>query len=125
MGLLEKIEQMADEKERERGIKDINRLFSYLEGCDVEGLDEVLVEIKDMKESGLYIELIDAVNLENDVSRERVFDLDELLQVRILKLARDNLMFGGFFAIIIGRSLVTAKQFLSIYSFIEFTIACL
>lgn len=121
MGLSEKIEQMANEKERERGIKDINRLFSYLGDCDIGGLNEVLVEIKDMDESGLYVELIDAVKLENNVYRERVFDLDDLLQVRVLKLARDNLMFGGFFATIIGRSLVTAKQFLSIYSFIEFT----
>jgi hypothetical protein len=35
MGFSEKIEQMANEKERERGIKDINRLFSYLGGCDL------------------------------------------------------------------------------------------
>lgn len=121
MGLSEKIEQMADEKERERGIRDINRLFSYLEGVDVDGLDVVLSEIKDMKESGLYIELINAYRTENNIPKDRVFSLDELLHVRVLRLARDNLRFGGFFATLIARSLITAKQFLSIYSFIEFT----
>ena len=121
MGLSEKLEQMADEKERERGIKDINRLFSYLEGFDVEGLDIVLSEIRDLQESGRYVELINAYRTENNVPKDQIFSLDELLQVRVLKLARDNLRFGGFFATLIAGSLITAKQFLSIYSFIEFT----
>jgi len=121
MGLSEKIEQMADEKERERGIKDINRLFIYLEGSDVEGLDEVLTEIKDLKESGFYVELVDAFRIENNILKDRVFAVEELLQVRILRLADKYLRHGNLIDTIILRSFITAKHFLSIYSFIEFT----
>lgn len=121
MGFSDKLEQKANEKERERGIKDINRLFSYLEGCDVEGLDEVLIEIRDLKESGLYVELVDAFREENNTSKDRVFTVEELLQVRILKLADVYLRHGNLIDNMILRSFLTAKHFISIYSFIEFT----
>ncbi|MDP3035500.1 MAG: hypothetical protein Q8M97_10425 [Methanobacteriaceae archaeon] len=121
MGFSEKIEQMANEKERERGIKDINRLFSYLGDCDIEGLDEVLAEIKVMCESKFYIELVDAFRSENNISKDRVFTVEELLKVRILRLADNNLRHGNLIDTIMSRSVITAKYFISIYSFIEFT----
>ncbi|OPY20434.1 MAG: hypothetical protein A4E26_01918 [Methanobacterium sp. PtaU1.Bin097] len=121
MGISEKIEKLADEKERERGQEDIENLFNYLESSEVEELDEVLIEIKNFGESGLYERLIKSYEMEMEVKRDRVFTLDELLQVQILRLARDNLRFGGLLTTIFTDSLITAKPFLSIYSFIEFT----
>ncbi|HEX3012960.1 MAG TPA: hypothetical protein VHO92_01630 [Methanobacterium sp.] len=123
MSFSEKIKKMADEKEEERSHKDIEKLFNYLESLEVDGLDEILIEIKDVSESGLYKRLIKAYKMEMEVKRDRVFTLDELLKVRILKLARDNLRFGGLLTTIFTDSLITAKPFLSIYSFIEFTYA--
>jgi hypothetical protein len=121
MGISEKLEEMATEKERERGVKDIKKLFNYLENFEVEGLNEVLTEIKDLCESGSYKRLIKAYELENEIPKDRVFTVDEALNVPILKLADENLWRGGLLTTIFIGSLVTAKQIFSIYSFIEYT----
>jgi len=121
MGFAEKIEKMAHDKEKERGCKDIEKLFNYLENSEVEDIDDILAKIKNSNSSGLYRKLIEAYQTENTVPRDRVFTLDELLQVRILRLSRDNLRFGGLLTTVFTPSLITAKQFLSIYSFIEYT----
>jgi hypothetical protein len=123
MGISEKIKEMADEKERERGQEDIEKLFNYLENFEIDGLDGVLAEIKDVSESGLYKRLIKTCKMEKNVKRDRIFTVDELLKVPLLKLADENLRHGGLLTTIFTGSLVTAKQILSIYSFIEFTYA--
>lgn len=121
MEFSEKIEKMATEKERERGEKDREKLFNYLEDCGVSDLDDVLIEIKDLSESGLYKRLLEAYELENEVPKDRVFTVDEALKVPILRLANENLGYSGLLTTIFKGSLVTAKQILSIYSFIEYT----
>ena len=121
MSISEKLEEMATEKERERGKDDREKLFSYLESLNVKGLESVLFEIKDLSESGLYKRLLKAYEMENKVPKDRVFTVDEALKVPLLKLADENLRFGGLLTTIFTGSLVTAKQILSIYSFIEFT----
>jgi len=121
MGISEKIKEMADEKEEKRSHEDIKKLVNYLESSQVDGLDEVLIEIKDFTESGLYERLIKSNEMEMKVKRDRVFTVDELLQVPLLKLADKNLWHGGLLTSIFTGSLVTAKQILSIYSFIDFT----
>lgn len=125
MGLLEKMEQKANEKERERGTRDMNNLFAYLESCDVEGLDEVLTEIKKLKESGYYVKLIEAYKLDINTPKDQIFTVDELFQVRIIKFADEYLKKGGLIPsmmnnLILG-SVISAKKILSVYSFIEFT----
>jgi len=121
MGISEKIKEMADEKEEKRSHEDIKKLVNYLESSQVDGLDEVLIEIKDFTESGLYERLIKSNEMEMKVKRDRVFTVDELLQVPLLKLADKNLWHGGLLTSIFTGSLVTAKQILTIYSFIDFT----
>jgi hypothetical protein len=121
MSISEKLEKMATEKERERGWGDREKLFNYLESLDVKGLESVLFEIKDLSESGLYKRLIKAYDAENKIPKDRVFTVEESLKVPLLKLADENLRFGGLLTTIFTGSLVTAKQILSIYSFIEFT----
>jgi len=49
VGISEKIEELskkADEKDRERGQKSLKKILTYLEDYDVEGLEEILSEIK-------------------------------------------------------------------------------
>jgi len=121
MGFAEKIEKMADDKERERGRRDIVSLFFYLENCDVKGLDEVLTEIKDLWESGLYEKLINAFKIEAYAKGKRSFTEDELLKVRVVRLARENLRVGGLFTTIFTKSMIAVKTILMIYSFIEYT----
>jgi hypothetical protein len=121
MGFSEKIEEMATEKERERGYKDREELFNYLKNYDVRGLNDVLTEIEDVCRSGLYKRLIETCKIEKNIKRDRTFTLDELLQIPVLNFARDNLRFGGLLTTIFTNSLITAKPFGSIYSFIEFT----
>jgi hypothetical protein len=121
MGISKKLEEMATEKERERGWGDREKLFNYLESLDVKGLESVLFEIKDLIESGLYKRLIKAYGTENKIPKDKVFTVEESLKVPLLKLADENLRFGDLLTTIFTGSLVTAKQILSIYSFIEFT----
>lgn len=121
MRISEKIEEMADEKERKRSHNDIEKLVNYLKNLEVEGLDETLIEIKDINESGLYERLIKSCEVENEMPKDKIFTVDEALKVPLLKLADNNLRHGGLLTTIFTGSLVTAKQILSIYSFIEYT----
>jgi len=94
VGISEKIEELskkADEKDRERGQKSLKKLFNYLENYEVEGLEEILSEIKDLSKSGLYNKLIKAATTDQIAPGTRSYTLEETTRVRILKLARDNL----------------------------------
>jgi hypothetical protein len=120
MSISKKIEKMADEKELQRSHKDIDKLFNSLENLEVEGMDEILNEIKKLEETGLYKRLITAFKTENRLKKDRLITSEELLTIPILELADENLRFGGLLTTVFTRSLIVAKIFLSIYSFIEF-----
>lgn len=120
MSISKKIEKMADEKELQRSHQDIDKLFNSLENLEVEGMDEILNEIKNLKETGLYKRLITAFKTENRLKKDRLITSEELLTIPILELADENLRFGGLLTTVFTRSLIVAKIFLSIYSFIEF-----
>lgn len=125
MGLLDKMEEKANEKERQRGARDMNNLFVYLESCDVEGLDEVLSKIKSLKDSGYYVKLIESYKLECNIPKNRIFTVDELFLVRIIKFADEYLRHGSFIYKMVTNIRfsywMSANQVLSVYSFIEFT----
>lgn len=121
MGFLDEIDRKGREKERARSQKDMDNLLAFFQDYGAEGLDEVLSEIHDLVESGYYKELMGAFRSEAYAEGKEPFSIDDLNRVRILRLARKKLHFGGLFNTIFTPSLVTAKQFVTIYSFMEYT----
>ncbi len=121
MSISEKLENKAIEKDRQMGREEIEKLLAFLENYETEGLNEVLSEIHRLVESRYYKKLMEAFRSEAYVKGKEPFSINELNHVQILKLARENLHFGGLFNTIFTPSLVTAKQFVTIYSFMEYT----
>ncbi|MDP3485273.1 MAG: hypothetical protein Q8S06_07180, partial [Methanobacteriaceae archaeon] len=120
MGLLDKLDKAADEKKRVRAQKYMDGLLSFFEDSDVDGLDDVLSGIQEIADSGLYKKLLFAYKSESERKVDRVFELDELKQVRVLRLARENLHFGGFLTNIFSSPLLTSKQFIMIHIMIKY-----
>lgn len=106
------IEEM--DKKSEQNMKD---LFRYLVGLDIVGLDDVLLEIRDIMESGFYEKLIKASNQEK--FNEDIDFLGDLPKHRIEILAYDNLKKGGLLTTIFTKSIITVQDTLTLYSFIE------
>lgn len=77
--------------------------------------------IHDLVESEYYRKLMDAFRTEAYAEGKRAFTLEELSHVRVLKLARETLHFGGLFNTIFTPSLVTAKQIMTIFLMIDYT----
>jgi len=124
VGISEKIEELskkADEKDRERGQKSLKKLFNYLENYEVEGVEEILSEIKDLSKSGLYNKLIKATDTKDkfELDADYLEKLEKLLRRRMLKIAFDNLRMGGFLTFIFTDSVITFKDILTLYTFIE------
>jgi hypothetical protein len=116
MGIIDKMEEQLEERARKRQ-QDMENLFIYLESLNIDDLDEILSEIRDIMESGFYKELIEAVTIykfDGDISF-----LGDLPKHRIEILAYDNLRMGGLFTTIFTKSLITVKDTLTLYSFIE------
>lgn len=106
------IEEM--DKKSEQNMED---LFKYLLGLNIVGLEGVLLEIRDIMESGFYEKLIAASNQEkfnNDIDF-----LGDLPKHRIEILAYDNLKKGGLITTIFTKSIITVQDTLTLYSFIE------
>jgi hypothetical protein len=121
MGLLDKLDKAADEKKRNRAQKYMDELLLFFEGSDVSGLDEIVKGFQDIADSGLYKKLLFAYKSESERKVDRVFELDELNQVRVLRLARENLHFGGFLTnIFFSSPLLTSKQFIMIHIMIKY-----
>ncbi|MEN6592046.1 MAG: hypothetical protein ABFC12_02230 [Methanobacterium sp.] len=121
MGISEKLEELskkADIKERERGQKSLKKLFNYLENYEVEGLEEILSEIKDLSKSGLYNKLIKAATTDQIAPGTRSYTLEETTRVRILKLARDNLRISDPLTRLFSSSNIYPKFVVTIYTFI-------
>lgn len=121
MGLLEEIDKKGREKERARSQKEMETLLTFLQSYEADGIDEILSEIHELVKSGYYKKLMEAFRSEAYAKGKEPFSINELNHVQILKLARENLHFGGLFNTIFTPSLVTAKQFVTIYSFMEYT----
>ncbi|HII83962.1 MAG TPA: hypothetical protein HA271_03790 [Methanobacterium subterraneum] len=121
MGFLEEIDKKGREKERARSQKDMKNLLTFLQSYETDGIEEVLSEIHELVKSGYYKKLMEAFKSEAYAKGKEPFTINELNHVRILKLARENLHFGGLFNTIFTPSLMTAKQFVTIYSFMEYT----
>lgn len=120
MGLLDKLNKAASEKERFRAQRDIDELILFFKACDINGLDEVVQGIQEMVHSGIYKKLLFAYKSESKKDVDRVFELDELKQVRVLRFAQENLHFGGFLTTIFAHSLVTSKQFIMVHLMIKY-----
>lgn len=119
MGFSEKIKEMADEKERERGQEDIEKLFNYLETFEIEGLNEVLTEINGLKKSKFYEELIKAVITNRLAKNNRKFTFEEGSKVQLLKAARGTLPFGGILTNIFSSSLISLRDIALIHVYLE------
>ena len=120
MGILDKLDKAASEKERLRAQKYMDELLLFFEGSGVAGLDEIVKGVQEIADSGLYKKLLFAYKSESERKVDRVFELDELKQVSVLRLARENLHFGGFLTTIFAHSLVTSKQFIMIHIMIKY-----
>lgn len=121
MSILDKLDRAAEKKERERAKKEIEELLIFLKNYEINGLDEIISEIWEITESGDYKKLIDAFRTEAYAEGKRAFTLEELSHVRVLKLARENLHFGGLLNSVFTPSFVTAKQISTIFLMIDYT----
>ena len=106
------IEEMDKKSEQ-----NMENLFKYLLGLDIVGLDVVLLEIRDIMESGFYEKLIESSNQEK--FNEDIDFLGDLPKHRIEILAYDNLKKGGLLTTIFTKSIITVQDTLTLYSFIE------
>ncbi|MBP2045930.1 hypothetical protein J2756_001168 [Methanobacterium aggregans] len=121
MGILEKLDKRAYNKEKSKSLEDMNDILRFLEDYEVEGLQGVISEIYSLVESGFYEKFMRTFREEAYAKLDRVFTLEELDGLRVLKLARANLHFGGIFNTIFTPSLVTAKQMVTIFMMIQYT----
>ncbi|MEN6574496.1 hypothetical protein, partial [Methanobacterium aggregans] len=121
MGILEKLDKRAYEKDSQMGREDMDKLLTFLKNCEVEGLQGVISEIYSLVGSGFYEKFLRTFREEAYAKLDRVFTLEELDGLRVLKLARANLHFGGIFNTIFTPSLVTAKQMVTIFMMIQYT----
>jgi hypothetical protein len=118
MGIIDKMEKKIEERDEKRQ-HDMGNLFNYLSDLDILGLDSILYEIKEIRDSGFYKKLIEASN--KDKYEENVDFLGDLPKHRIEILAYDNLKKGGLLTTIFTKSIITVQDTLTLYSFIETT----
>ncbi|BDZ69994.1 hypothetical protein [Methanobacterium petrolearium] len=118
MGFTDRMEKKIEEMDEKRQ-QDMGNLFNYLSDLDIVGLDGILSEIKEIRDSGFYKKLIEASN--NNKYEENVDFLGDLPKHRIEILAYDNLKKGGLLTTIFTKSIITVQDTLTLYSFIETT----
>lgn len=110
----------ADRRGRVRSEKCMEGHVLFFRGCGVDSICEVVDGLLDLADSGVYKDLMCAFRRETTKTPDRVFTLDELMEVPFLRLSRRNLHFGGFLTAIVHHSLVTAKFFIYIYEMISY-----
>jgi hypothetical protein len=116
LGIIDKMEKEIEEMDK-KSEQNMEELFKYLMGLDIVGLDVVLLEIRDIMESGFYEKLITASNQEKFNSD--IDFLGDLPKHRIEILAYDNLKKGGLLTTIFTKSIITVQDTLTLYSFME------
>ncbi|MDO9044434.1 MAG: hypothetical protein Q7U35_03910 [Methanobacteriaceae archaeon] len=116
MGIIDKMEKEIEEMDK-KSEQNMENLFKYLLGLDIVGLDVVILEIRDIMESGFYEKLIESSNQEK--FNEDIDFLGDLPKHRIEILAYDNLKKGGLLTTIFTKSIITVQDTLTLYSFIE------
>lgn len=116
MGIIDQMEAKIEEMDK-KSQQNMENLFNYLSNLDLDGLDRILSDIKEIKNSGFYKKLIDASNI-NKYKGDIDF-LGDLPKHRIEILAYDNLKKGGLLTTLFTKSIITAQDTLTLYSFIE------
>ena len=116
LGIIDKMEKEIEEMDK-KSEQNMENLFKYLLGLDIVGLDVVILEIRDIMESGFYEKLIESSNQEK--FNEDIDFLGDLPKHRIEILAYDNLKKGGLLTTIFTKSIITVQDTLTLYSFIE------
>lgn len=86
LGISERIENAAEEKEHERREKSFKELFTYFETCKSVSVNDLIGEIKDIVESGFYERLIITIS-HNKKSDDDIRCMGKLLQNRIIYTA--------------------------------------
>jgi len=116
MGIIDKMEEQLEERAKKRQ-QDMGNLFNYLEILNFDDLSHILSEIKDIRDSGFYKKLIEASN--HDKFHGNIDFLGDLPKHKIEILAYDNLKMGGLLTTVFTKSIITVKDTLTLYSFIE------
>lgn len=103
-------------KAAEQNWKRLKEACEYLKSLSVLGLPEILEEIKNVRKSGLYEELLRAVVYhKNDNTEEvRPFTQEELSKDSLVKLGMDNLPDTGLLNL---KDVVDRRWLISLYSF--------
>jgi hypothetical protein len=117
MGFLDRFEENAADSARNRAQKNMEKNLEYLRNLDDINVNRIIKEICDIKNSGLYNKLIKAATADK-FSDDTSF-LGDLPKHGIEILAYDNLRMGGLLTTIFTKSLITTKDTLTLYSFIE------
>ncbi len=124
MGILDKMEEKAQEKEKEEGKKKINQLFFLLENSEIDGLDEILVQINDLRQSKIYEKIIKTATIDRRSSGTRKGTFEEGSRVRLLKSARGVLNFGGLTTNLFSSSIISLRDLALLHAYIE-TLYCI
>jgi len=117
MGFLDKLERNAVDSAKNKAQKNMDKTLEYLNNLNDMDVNGIINEICNIKDSGLYSSLIKAATTEK-FSDDASF-LGDLPKHKIEILAYDNLKMGGLLTTIFTKSLITAKDTLTLYSFIE------
>lgn len=124
MGILDKMEQTAQEREKERERKNIEQLFFLLENSEIDGLDEILVQIKDLSQSKIYEKIIKISTIDRRSSGTKKGTFEEGSRVRLLKSARGVLNFGGLPTNLFSSSIISLRDLALVHVYIE-TLYCI
>ncbi|MBI5460199.1 hypothetical protein [Methanobacterium sp.] len=112
MGIIDKMESKIEEMDK-KSQQNMENLFNYLNNLDLDGLANILSEIKEIRDSGFYKKLVDASN--TNKYKEDIDFLGDLPKHRIEILAYDNLKKGGLLTTIFTKSIITVQDTLTLY----------
>lgn len=124
MSILDKMEQKAQEREKEECQENIVKLFFSLENSEIDGLDEILIQIKDLSQSRVYEKIIKTSTVDRRASGTRKGTFEEGSRVRLLKSARGVLNFGGLTTNLLSSSIISLRDLALLHVYIE-TLYCI
>lgn len=115
LGISDKIEKAANEKEGKRREESFDELFSYFESCQQAGLTDIISETQDIITSGVYKHLI-VTMVENKKSDDDIRCMGRLLGNRIIKTAFYKTGLGKIFKTSSPTDLILMGHWISIDS---------